>query len=840
MKLQGLGIVFAIIILPVIIILSYYIHLSVDTIALQTSYKSKLNDSTYDSMLAFEMNTANENLSSVADSLRSIIEASNSVFFDSLASNFGMSNASKNLFQAYVPAILYTLYDGYYIYAPTKQPEILTYQDWMLSELTFDASGNIKIGSGDANEITINRDTIESSGGQPIYTPDGRFIYRVKNGITTASPEGYIIGNRYYTTTLNDNVNYKVDYVLKSYMPYAARYVHNDTDQDIDVTINYTLDNYLNIMGNINGVYYSKTGYLINTALIRDVKITDKDGNNVQDNFGRTINGDYLLSLNEDEAEEICLSGEYRIELTINCSSGDTFTIVSNPRELDNDPNNIINTTGAREEEIQRQLNADYEKWHSFSYPKKTGADDYLKRIRAEESELANIRAVAYYVRNYIFSKWVYENLGVIEAKDINNDIINSTVSQYSSSTGSNYSNKAASIDTLFQVFNGDKSKIFDEGQDPEIPSNFLNHKDGVIRNSIQYNLDVAFSSYTDMYSGNLSFQMPVISDSEWERIITNVSVVSFMQGMPCGTKNFNSYSIVNSTNNELTVIPSEMFYIPSDQFSDETSYAHRVDCEKFPTSANYGLKPTCSSFISIKSNEVKYDGIYNKNQSRYEYTYRNLLDYWCIINKNLRESEYDIGGTNDRVQLLNPAEWIGEDPGTNNKERRAAYYTGIAEQRQKLYKTNALTESSGYTYQSYLNNAFTTSNLSGEGAFNSNVELADGKVLDDVKEFEIYLNTFQVSVGNSTTIKLFAKDQNNNVQQLELYSKDAGGNDKWVTSRSYSNLTQGNGTNLTVRARCHAMDMEGSSNQIQLIVSEESSTSFVHGVCVGVKTIYK
>jgi hypothetical protein len=73
MKLQGLGIVFAIIILPVIIILSYYIQLSVDTVALQTSYKSKLNDSTYDSMLAFEMNTANENLSTVADSLRSII-----------------------------------------------------------------------------------------------------------------------------------------------------------------------------------------------------------------------------------------------------------------------------------------------------------------------------------------------------------------------------------------------------------------------------------------------------------------------------------------------------------------------------------------------------------------------------------------------------------------------------------------------------------------------------------------------------------------------------------------------------------------------------------------------
>ena len=188
-------------------------------------------------------------------------------------------------------------------------------------------------------------------------------------------------------------------------MPYAARYVHNDTDHDIDVTINYTLDNYLNIMGNINGVYYSKTGYLINTDLIQDVKITDKDGNNVQDNFGRTINGDYLLSLNEDEAEEICLSGEYKIVLTIKCSSGDEFKIVSNPRELDNDPNNIINTTGAREEEIQRQLNADYEKWHSFSYPKKTGADDYLERIRAEESELANIREILRTNDNLFFVK---------------------------------------------------------------------------------------------------------------------------------------------------------------------------------------------------------------------------------------------------------------------------------------------------------------------------------------------------------------------------------------------------------------------------------------------------
>ena len=211
MKLQGLGIIFAIIILPVIIILSYYIQISVDTIALQTSYKSKLNSSTYDSMKAFEMNTANENLSNVDDSLRSIIDASNSVFFDSLASNFGMSNANKSLFQAYVPAILYTLYDGYYIYAPTKQPELLTYQDWMLSSdkitwntdpITNVTSANISYDEGKTVEIL--KSDVENNGGQPIYTTDGTFIYVTKEGT--------------YTSDLN-KAKMKVDYILKTYMP---------------------------------------------------------------------------------------------------------------------------------------------------------------------------------------------------------------------------------------------------------------------------------------------------------------------------------------------------------------------------------------------------------------------------------------------------------------------------------------------------------------------------------------------------------------------------------------------------------------------------------------------
>ncbi len=828
MKLQGLGIIFAIIILPVIIILSYYIQISVDTIALQTSYKSKLNSSTYDSMKAFEMNTANENLSTVADSLRSIIDASNSVFFDSLASNFGMSNANKSLFQAYVPAILYTLYDGYYIYAPTKQPEILTYQDWMLTsdKITWNTNPITNVTSADISydedkNVQILKSDVENNGGQPIYTPQGTFIYITKEGT--------------YTSDLNQ-AKMKVDYVLKTYMPYSARYVHKEGgttgDKTHDITINYTLDNYINIMGDINEVYYSKTGYLIDpdTVKTEDVTIAKVDPT------AKDITREYLMSLNEDEAQEICLSGKYEITIKVKCksktSTGDYeyVTIKSNPRALDTNPSNSLNISGARADEIEKQLKSDYENWHNVSYGSARNSEEankLLLRIQQEEAELANIRAVAYYVRNTIFSRWVYDNLKDIEAQDIQNQIISNTVNQYLASTGNNYENKSADVRTLFQVFDGDATKIFgDKSQDTDLESPFTNHKDGVIRNSIQYNLDLAFSAYTEMYSGNLSFQMPVIPDTEWERIINNVSIVSFMQGMPCGTKNFNSYSIINSANNELTVIPSEIYYIPTNNFNDETSYAHRVDCEEMPVGNSLGL--TClSPYISMKSNDVKYDGIYNKNNPRYEYSFRNLLDYSCIINKNLREKEYTIGGTQAEVQRLDPSKWSGD----GYKNNRNAYYTGIAEQRQKLYKTNALTESCGYTYLSFTNASVRTNNSNGTDQID--ISLAPSKTLADVKEFEFYFDTFQVSAAPSIVIGIKA-----NGTSLELYGKDTAGNDIWEMERNYQHLSSGNGTNMTIRARCHG----GNSEQGALIPISFSETapSYLYGTCIGVKVIYK
>lgn len=118
MKLQNLAIIFIIIILPISMILTSYIQSRVDTLNLQISYDQKLYDSTYDAVIAFQKNTVNSSTSDLTASKLRDIQASINSFFTSAGDNFGMSGYGKDAIESFVPAIVYTLYDGYYIYSP--------------------------------------------------------------------------------------------------------------------------------------------------------------------------------------------------------------------------------------------------------------------------------------------------------------------------------------------------------------------------------------------------------------------------------------------------------------------------------------------------------------------------------------------------------------------------------------------------------------------------------------------------------------------------------------------------------------------------------------------------
>ena len=114
MKIQYIAVIFIVIILPISMVMFSYIGSQMDTITLQTEYNTKLTSSTYDAIKALQINTVNNRYSSISDSKIRDIEAAISTFYNSLSNN---EQLSQEELRDFVPALVFTLYDGYYIYS---------------------------------------------------------------------------------------------------------------------------------------------------------------------------------------------------------------------------------------------------------------------------------------------------------------------------------------------------------------------------------------------------------------------------------------------------------------------------------------------------------------------------------------------------------------------------------------------------------------------------------------------------------------------------------------------------------------------------------------------------
>ncbi len=118
MKIQNLAVVFIIIIMPIVIVFSEYINNQIDTVKTEKSYDAKLLDSTYDTVKAYQLNTINNAISDKPESLKKEIEAAANLFLTSIANNFQFTGYNKEVINEYIPAVVFTLYDGYYVYSP--------------------------------------------------------------------------------------------------------------------------------------------------------------------------------------------------------------------------------------------------------------------------------------------------------------------------------------------------------------------------------------------------------------------------------------------------------------------------------------------------------------------------------------------------------------------------------------------------------------------------------------------------------------------------------------------------------------------------------------------------
>lgn len=644
MKLDGLGVILAIILLPIILVTTYYIQMQVDTIATENQYNTKLLDATYDAMSAFEMNTANEELSSVADSMRSLVLASNNIFLNTLATNFGISNASKEYLQPYIPAVLYTMYDGFYIYSPTETAKVAEKKEEEKNE-----DGDKIITT--KGYLSVGDEGTEGLGG--IY---GDVVYE-KDG------SGY--------TIKKDEAKKETDYILKSYIQYSARYQSGDKD----VTINYTLDNYLNIVGKIGEVYYTKTGYLIKDGLVSNATINGQPYDLKTHNEDDAKNAILGLKTNAEKTTiKAADSASVKVaELAITSDFNNIKTNIKNNSNIISDSDIEISTISEAEEKLEKFYEVYEDKSSSVN------KNSLLNLIQTLEYEIGKCKAVAYYVSSACFSNWVYENLSDLKYSNI---VDTAMTGYYGTDEEENPKYTASSgVNELYYDFSENDTLIFSDTEHPDpedTESNFNTHRMEIIKNSIKYNLNLAMSAYTKM-EHPYDCSLPVLTDEEWDKILSNISIVSFMQGWDCGLKIYNNYQIVSSTNNELTVTPDEIYYVKKDEFNNGTTgNYHRIDCPYLADNQDY---------ISFKSKEVKYDKIYNKATGKYQYDHKNLACYTCI----------NTSGYNSKFEEPKNTSYYDRINSLEDNSKKQAGYIALAKERQDIYKTNALPVSEGY-----------------------------------------------------------------------------------------------------------------------------------------------
>ena len=542
MKIQNLAIIFIIIILPISLVFATYTKNRIETINLQSNYDSKLNDATHDALKAYQLNSFSSDTADYTNSKIRDIKASVNTFFNSLSTNFNTLGYTKETLQNYVPAIVYTMYDGYYIYSPFTNT-------WN----TQDANGNLR-------DDSIGKEMTQQ----------------------------IVPGNQ---GTYSDNT---ITYGLKPYVYYSCRY---KKDSDNDIIITYSLDNYIQIQGKIGGEVVSKYGYLLDY-----VEVTGND-----------------VFYNGVQIDEEVLSENVYVDGGI----GNYRYIKKNGTKyyLDNDNQTVFSVLKGKKI-IQNKFNS----FDSTEITENKSGKNYYK----ESKDL----------KEYILGKEFLRELSTEDIVDID--------------TGKKYTNDEENpyykINKIFDFNNTNGIAIEEE------TSNFNTHRIDVIKNSIERNLSIAISNFNNYSGATTDFQMPRLKDSDWDKIMNNISVISFFQGAYIGGKVYNGYSIITNTKNEDVVMEDSIYMVKDNNIYDITDEELRTNYNGVVGVFNINTEPRVGD-----------------DESTYYMPVTGTLSYNSIITKNNISGSFK-GNLGEYVKGLPP-------------ELKKAYYTALGRERYGLYR---------------------------------------------------------------------------------------------------------------------------------------------------------
>ena len=214
--------------------------------------------------------------------------------------------------------------------------------------------------------------------------------------------------------------------------------------------------------------------------------------------------------------------------------------------------------------------------------------------------------SINYCVDSYVFTKWVTENLDNIQAQDLVAD-------------PGEYDN--VEDDKYIFVINDDNNP------DPEATADYQSsllaiHKKDVIINKLEKNLGRAVEVANNQA---YDYRLPKLTYSEWEQALSNISAVTFMQGMQIGLKYYNNYAIATSTLNREYVDPQELYFSGT---GDE--YYHQRTCDKVTGSSYVGYRSV--DYIDKSYNNGTEDKHYYLHDNKWNIN-SELECYSCLVN---------------------------------------------------------------------------------------------------------------------------------------------------------------------------------------------------------------
>lgn len=551
MKLQNLVIIFLLIILPMMLVYTINYNGQMKTLRLQAQYNESLKNATYDAIKAFEENTLSDSLSGNAESKRDNIKAAMNMYIKSLAASSGFSAYNENDIKEYIPAVVFGLYDGFYMYAPT----------------------------------------INNSGS---YEP-----------------------------------------MLKNFVYYSERITGTD------IVIRYSLDNYVAVSGTINGTTYGTwSGYLEANV---DAQINLVDEENLYENIIVEVEKNSSNPNTNFEYEYYLIPCTYKYndgkKIYKKVNNGEILKLTNNsPTETNIDLKQIkweknyyndgIDNKFYTENSSNKYLIIDGDKWYTYS--------DYKLIQTADPTKNTDDSAKEYYTKAKKFTEW--------------------------------WNNNIASLNSSLQV---------DSSNDPENPnSNFSIHKKSIMKDTIQNNLNTAIAAYANRQTiTGKKFKMPVIAPEDWEKVYSNVSVITFLQGIDIGYTEYNNYSVQNSTNHNEYPNPNNLYFIIGNNCDTSGTY-HDIRCTNtvltgYKSNEFNGIRivtqPIASWTIDPQNKVVT---TFN-NKIIYYYRHLALACYECI---NCAYSNKE-----DIYEYIN---------NTASDDVKRAYWTALARERYNTPKT--------------------------------------------------------------------------------------------------------------------------------------------------------